>query len=73
MVNVFQDKTMGGGNCLFYIDVPTVENWEKATGFSIAERDEILKYVAEETLRKQTVSQGAYFVIGEREIAFMKK
>ena len=64
---------MGGGNCLFYINIPTIENWENATGISIAERDEILQFIAEETLKKQTVSSGAYFVIGEREIVFMKE
>lgn len=62
---------MGGGNCLFYIDIPTSANWEKQTGFTLAERNEILQFIAEETLRKQTSSSNAYFVIDERGISFM--
>ena len=64
---------MGGGNCLFYIGIPTRENWVKETGYSLGERDEIIQFVAENTLRDQTTSSGAYFEIEEdRWITFYK-
>lgn len=63
---------MGGGNCLFYLDIPTKENWIKETGYSLGERDEIIQFVAENTLRDQTTSSGAYFEIEDRWITFFK-
>ncbi|MBK7233062.1 MAG: hypothetical protein IPH93_12580 [Saprospiraceae bacterium] len=64
---------MGGGKCIFYVDIPTESNWEKETVFGIQERNDILQFIAEETLRKQTTSSDAYYVIGERDILFMNK
>jgi len=64
---------MGGGKCIFYVDIPTESNWEKETVFRIDERNDILQFIAEETLRKQTTSSDSYYVIGERDILFMKK
>ncbi|MBP6695715.1 MAG: hypothetical protein KA161_11335 [Saprospiraceae bacterium] len=63
---------MGGGNCLFYIDIPAKENWVNETGYSLDERDEILQFVAESTLRDQTTSSGAYFEIEDKWITFYK-
>ncbi|MFZ1750284.1 MAG: hypothetical protein WAU01_08840 [Saprospiraceae bacterium] len=62
----------GSGDCLFYIGIPTTETWEKQTGFSLAERDEIIQFVAEETLRAQTVSSSSFFEIEDRWIYFYK-
>ncbi|MBL0023907.1 MAG: hypothetical protein IPO98_02325 [Saprospiraceae bacterium] len=63
---------MGGGNCLFYIDIPTKDTWERETGFRLAERDDIILFVAENTLRAQTNSSGAHFKIEDRWIIFYK-
>ncbi|MBK7886964.1 MAG: hypothetical protein IPJ86_06550 [Bacteroidetes bacterium] len=62
---------MGGGNCIFYIDIPTSGKWEELTGFKLSEREEIVKFVAEESVRKQTRSSGIYYLIGERDIVIM--
>jgi hypothetical protein len=72
------DKTLefyseiGGGNCLFYINIPTKENWENESGYSLDERDDIILFVAENTLRDKTSSSGAYFEIGDKWITFYK-
>jgi hypothetical protein len=63
---------MGIGNCLFCIGIPTRENWENETGYCLEERDEILQFVAENTLRDQTTSSGAYFEIEDKWITFYK-
>jgi len=62
---------MGGGDCIFYIDIPTSEKWEASTGFKLSEREEIVKFVAEEAVRQQTSSPGIYYLIGERDIVIM--
>jgi hypothetical protein len=63
---------MGGGKCIFYVDIPTTHTWEKQTDFRLSERDEILAYVAKETFRKQVSTDGAYYEIGERHLLFME-
>lgn len=47
---------MGGGDCVFYLDVPTAKDWEQRTGFSAEERDRILEFVASTTGRDQAPS-----------------
>lgn len=64
---------MGGGDCIFYMVIPSKEQWETQTGYSLAERDEILHFIAEECLEKQTSSPGAYYNIEEKHILFMNK
>jgi hypothetical protein len=61
---------IGTGNCIFYIHIPSVENWESETDFSVAERDEILQFIAETVLRDKTTSSGAYFEIEDKWINF---
>ncbi|HPN69802.1 MAG TPA: hypothetical protein PLZ32_09800 [Saprospiraceae bacterium] len=61
---------MGGGNCIFYINIPPKEHWIKETGYSLEERDEIIKFVAESALRDQAGSSGAYFEIEDKWITF---
>lgn len=62
---------MGGGKCMFYISIPSAANWEKHTPFRLQERNEIVQFVAEETLRQQTSTSGSYYIIGEFDIRFM--
>jgi hypothetical protein len=59
---------MGGGNCMFYIDIPTEKEWEARTGTPLSSRQEILEFVAQ-TVHTQQASSTRY-EIGEREIAF---
>jgi hypothetical protein len=61
---------MGGNDVLFYLNIPSKADWETATGFELKERDEIIKYVAENTRRHQAPS--CYFEITENEIYFKK-
>ncbi|MBK8198474.1 MAG: hypothetical protein IPK75_08885 [Acidobacteria bacterium] len=44
---------MCGGGVHFSIDVPTPEKWESETGRPLAERDDIVQFVAAETQRRQ--------------------
>ncbi len=44
---------MGGGNCMFYIDIPTEEKWEAQTKTPLSSRKEILEFVATTVQRQQ--------------------
>lgn len=44
---------MCGGVVHFSIDIPPPEKWEAATGRPLAERDDIIAFLAEETQRRQ--------------------
>ncbi|MEP7320977.1 MAG: hypothetical protein ABI761_03620 [Saprospiraceae bacterium] len=44
---------MGGGGCAFYIEIPTVTNWEKETGHPLNKRDQILQFMAEQIYAKE--------------------
>jgi hypothetical protein len=59
---------MGGGECKFYIDIPTAEKWEAQTGAPLSRREEILTFVAQTVQREQASSWR--YEIGEREIGF---
>ncbi len=59
---------MGGGNCMFYIMVPPALSWEKSTGISLDERDEILLFIAESAGRDQASS--CYYKINDNEIVY---
>lgn len=59
---------MGGGDCMFYIDVPTTANWEARTKTPLARRDEILQFVAKTVQREQ--ASGVPYKISEDSIIF---
>jgi hypothetical protein len=59
---------MAGGDYKFIIDVPSVAHWEAATGAPLSERDEILRFVAEQVQREQASTWT--FEIRDTEIAF---
>ena len=44
---------MGGGNCMFYIDIPTEQEWEARTKTPLRSRQEILEFVAGTVNREQ--------------------
>ena len=37
---------MGGGDCIFYMDIPSTKEWVSSTGYSLVQRDDILKFIA---------------------------
>ncbi len=47
---------MAGGRMKFYIDTPPAERWEAITGLPLAERDEIVQFVAKQVQREQASS-----------------
>jgi hypothetical protein len=59
---------MGGGNCMFYIDVPPDAQWEAQTKTPLPDKKEILEYVAK-TVQAQQVSN-CRFEIKEDTIHF---
>lgn len=62
---------LGAYNCLFYLVIPSPENWESSTPFALEERDDILRYIAEGTLREQAPS--CIYKISDCEITYFKK
>ncbi len=60
---------MCGGGMHFSIDVPTPEKWESETGRPLAEREEIVEFVAAETRRKQARTWN--YVIRDNRIDFI--
>lgn len=62
---------MGGGNCMFYIDIPTEKLWEAGTKTPLSARKEILQFVAE-TVRAEQAS-GCNFEIKDDTIGFYYK
>lgn len=61
---------VGGGNCIFYISVPSAQTWEKDTPYPVEKRNEILACIADESLKKQARIPGAYFKMNETSIVF---
>jgi len=62
---------MGGGNCMFYIDIPTEEKWEAQTRTPLSARKEILEFVAT-TVQAQQASNCNY-EIKSNEMGFYYK
>lgn len=50
---------MGGGNCKFYIDIPTESTWEAATKTPLSRRAEIVEFVAN-TVKTEQASSWQY-------------
>ena len=44
----------GGGNCVVIIFVPTPDEWIKQTNRSLSERNEILTFIAEQSIQDQS-------------------
>ena len=53
--------------------IPSAELWESQTGYTIGEKDDIVKYIAEESLKKQAKTQRCYYKIDETNIVFYQK
>lgn len=59
---------MAGGKYKFYINIPTEAGWEAETGAPLAERDAIVRFVADTVQREQASSWS--FEIKDNEILF---
>lgn len=62
----------GGGNCSLILFIPSIDNWEALTGFSIGEREEIIMFVAERVLGDQFVSSNVIYKISDSDIMYLK-
>jgi len=56
------DFEFGGGDCVAIIFVPSISSWEAGTRRPLSERDEILLFVARQSLHDQ-VSNGYYKIM----------
>lgn len=61
----------GAYDCLFYLNIPAEADWEKTTNFPLEKRDEIIRFVAEQTLRDQASS--CTYKISDTEITYYRK
>lgn len=64
---------VGGGDCIFYMVIPSEAGWEKETGYPLDARENILTFIAEESIKKQANVKGAYYKIQDRHIVFYQK
>ncbi len=62
---------MGGGNCIFYIDIPTEEKWEAQTKTPLSARKEIPEFVATNVQAQQ--ASNCNYEIKSNEVAFIIK
>jgi len=64
---------VGGGDCILYMVIPSRDEWELQTRFTLEKRDEILSFIAEESMKKQVKLPGAYYRVEEKHIIFYQK
>lgn len=64
------DFEFGGGNCVAIIFIPSPDTWDAATNRALSEREEIVTFVAKQSLHDQ-VSQG-YYQISEQYIELFR-
>jgi len=56
------DFEFGGQNCIAMIFIPSKEKWCKETNRKIEERDDIIRFVAQQATKDQT-SNGRYEIL----------
>jgi len=44
----------GGGNCVAIINVPEIHEWEQSTQLPLADREKVLRFIAEQVVKDQT-------------------
>ncbi|MEO5999914.1 MAG: hypothetical protein ABIN89_23965 [Chitinophagaceae bacterium] len=59
---------IGGGNCMFFVFIPTEQQWEKQTDTPLSDRNSILQFVATTLQREQASS--TRFEIEDSQISF---
>lgn len=65
------DFEFAGGNCVAIIFIPTPDVWEYSTKRKLEERDAIIQFVAEQSLRDQV--SGGYYELYDKYIELYKK
>ncbi len=55
----------GGRHCRFFIELPDAAQWERATGTSLARREDIVDFVAE-TVRREEAGSWRYVIEARR-------
>ena len=63
----------GGGDCLFYLVIPPQDKWEQDTGYPLADREAILSFIGEESIKKQALIKGLYYKVTDRYIIVYQK
>lgn len=61
----------GGGDCLAIIYVPTIDEWKSKTNREIAQRQSILTFIAEQSIKVQ--APDCYYEISENYIEILNK
>jgi poly-D-alanine transfer protein DltD len=61
----------GSGNCVVLIFIPTEEEWTTKTGRPMAERNDILTFVAEQAIRDQ--GPNSYYELSDTMIEIFSK
>jgi hypothetical protein len=61
----------GGGDCVAFIQVPTAAAWAKVTKRSVQEREDILRFVAEQAIRDR--APGCDYRLSANYIEFFKR
>lgn len=65
------DFEFGGGNCVAIIFIPSKQTWENITKRTLAERDQIVEFIARQSLKDQVA--GGRYEIKEQYIEFYSK
>lgn len=60
----------GGGNCVAIIYVPKVEVWESQTNISIKDREQVLVFIAKQSIKDQAPESN--YIISENCIEIFK-
>jgi hypothetical protein len=59
----------GGGDCVAIISVPTADEWEKTTKRPLADREPVLKFIAEQAIKDQ--APNCTYVLSDNSIDLM--
>jgi hypothetical protein len=61
----------GGGRCIAIIYIPTINEWTKVTSRTIGERNSIVTFVAEQTIKDQ--APNSYYEFSDTNIEIFTK
>ena len=61
----------GGGDCIAIIYVPSIDEWEMKTNKPLSEREQVLTFIAEQSIRDQ--APNSYYKLSETCIEIFKK
>jgi hypothetical protein len=61
----------GGANCVVIIYVPSINEWESKTNRSLSQRQEVLAFVAEQSIKDQ--APNCYYILSDICIEIFRK